>query len=103
MSDDNKLRQRDFWLFMCLCIILVTMFAVFFIWFKLGTKEYRAGYEAGYSAGITSNRNRLNTPVVYHVSVSPNGTISLVPKISSASKKHCLDVLREKPEDVKER
>jgi hypothetical protein len=63
------------------------MFTVFFIWFQLGAKEYRAGYEAGYSAGITANRNQPNTPVTYHVSVSHNGTISLVPKISSTNKK----------------
>lgn len=88
MNNDNKLRQKDFWFFLCLCTILVTMFAVFFIWFKFGAKEYKAGYEAGYSAGIISNKNQLNTPVEYHVSVSHNGTISLVPKISSAKNKH---------------
>lgn len=88
MNNDNKFRQKDFWFFMCLCAVVVTMFAVFFIWFKLGNKEYRAGYEAGYSAGITSNKNPLNTPVEYHVSVSPNGTISLVPKVLNTKKKH---------------
>lgn len=86
-DNDNKFRQRDFWLFMCLCAVLVTMFVVFFIWFKLGHKEYRAGYEAGYSAGITSGGNQRNVPLEYRVSVSSNGTISLVPKTSSTWKK----------------